>query len=349
MLLAVMSLGALLQPRVPIRAPMFDHSSLPLMRGIEEEEASESLAAVDDTKGSYLPQGTIPVPFRPLSEQEIVDKFNSMPTFSIVNGADQTLATPDESGELGYNFYLDLDEAQQMLEQLQQTNPLVQLDLGVVPLGTVYALSEWEAMPQSFEEQMEEADRALEAEEPLDAAPSSEASADIKGSGDVRPTFRLRASRAEVEAVGDALDGASAPPALRLRNQRRGVVPLFGSDQIRFQISVGEGGAAQTEMRTPLFVSRADLVDAWVASGGTSESLPELQLTDLRTLAWRMQFDGSQDWRTIMLVASDDAIAFVEQQQAKEPVSPTPQEQGEPSKANLELSKADVQALIFGS
>jgi hypothetical protein len=84
------------------------------------------------------------------------------------------------------------------------------------------------------------------------------------------------------------------PPLLRRRNQVSGALPLFGSDQIRFAADEG-AGAGSTSL--PLFFKRDDLRAAWLASGGKADAMPPVQVTDLRTLAWQMQYDISQDWR----------------------------------------------------
>ena len=54
----------------------------------------------DQIDSSGLAENGVPVPFRPLTQKQIVDMFNAVPVFSIVDGAEQTLATPDERGEL---------------------------------------------------------------------------------------------------------------------------------------------------------------------------------------------------------------------------------------------------------
>ena len=104
----------------------------------------------------------------------------------------------------------------------------------------------------------------------------------------------LQAARAEVEVATPLLAEAPVPPLLRRRNQVSGALPLFGSDQIRFAADEG-AGAGSTSL--PLFFKRDDLRAAWLASGGKAEAMPPVQVTDLRTLAWQMQYDVSQDWR----------------------------------------------------
>ena len=104
----------------------------------------------------------------------------------------------------------------------------------------------------------------------------------------------LQAARAEVEVATPLLAEAPVPPLLRRRNQVSGALPLFGSDQIRF---AADEGAVAGRTSLPLFFKRDDLRAAWLASGGKAEAMPPVQVTDLRTLAWQMQYDVTQDWR----------------------------------------------------
>ena len=67
---------------------------------------------------------------------------------------------------------------------------------------------------------------------------------------------------------------------------------------------------------TPLFFRRSDFYAAWEASGGDVAALPPVQLTDLRTLAYQMQFDATQDYRCMVLVAPEDSIRLLQRQEA---------------------------------
>ena len=313
----------------------------PLCEALDDEE----LVPAAELDESGLPEGNIPVPFRPLSQQEVVDAFNAVPAFSVVNGAEQALATPDDTGALSCCFYLELSEAQEALEELKQANPRAALSLGVTPLGTAFALSEWRGAPSTLEQQVAEAERALAADAAAGGAPAGRA----QGEGEEAP-LRLQASRAEVEAASAALDESPSPPLLRQRNRQMGALPLFGSDKIRFEFRREGEGEATTMM--PLFLRRADLASAWLASGGAADAMPSVQLTDVRTLAWQMRFDDSQDWRRLVLVAPEEAIDFVRAQQNALPPPPpeaAEEEEEEEGGATIQLSKADVQGLIFGS
>ena len=128
-------------------------------------------------------------------------------------------------------------------------------------------------------------------------------------------TVRLQAAQEEVDAASEVLDQSPAPPLLRRRNAREGPIPLFGSPALRFRMGASgdEGGfesgddalavASAEQLLTPCFFRRADFADAWAASGGSVETIPSVQVTDLRTLAYQMQYDTTQDYRSLLLVA----------------------------------------------
>ena len=84
------------------------------------------------------------------------------------------------------------------------------------------------------------------------------------------------------------------------------------------------------------------LVDELQAGGICSprRCLAARQVTDLRTLAWQMQFDTATDWRPMLLVAPEAAIAYVQAQQAAAAE--------QLAARGLELTNADVQGLLFG-
>mmetsp|Transcript_16448 Transcript_16448/g.42190 ORF Transcript_16448/g.42190 Transcript_16448/m.42190 type:complete len:339 (+) Transcript_16448:18-1034(+) len=280
---------------------------------------------------------TPPVALRCLSRQDVVDKLNAVPVFSIVNGADQMLATPDQEGELTCRFYLEIDEAQRACESLQVANPRTNLQLAITPLGTAFALSEWRrSMDDEVASQSSGARRRAEG----DGMDDYDDEEDVEDDDDVDATeVQLQASVDEVESVGSLLKQSPAPPLLRRRNTRKGPIPLFGSDALRFQLPME--GSDEVRPMTPLFFRRSDLLSAWAASGGTPDKLPSVQVTDLRTVAWQMQFDAQQDWSPMLFVAPEPAIDFVKQQQEElANAQPTP---------DVKLTAADAQGLIFGS
>ena len=316
-----------------------------------------------------------PVGLRCLSRQEVVDKLNAVPVFSIVNGAEQMVQTPDkESGELACRFYLEIDDAKAALQELRSNNPNAMIDVAVTPLGTAFALCEWQT---PIEESLGAAgaeDIAADLDDEYFGDDDDDDDDDDDGFGDAGNVaeasieVRLQAARAEMESVRGLLKKSPVPPLLRRRNVLQGPIPLFGSDQIRFQLPqdpdpdpdrsqirfqrpAGTAAAAdaadekeEESTMLPLFFRRSDLLVAWVASGGSIDSLPAVQVTDLRTIAWQMQFDRNQDWRPMLFVAPEPAIDFVKQQQQQ-------QEQAAAAAAAAapKLSAADVQGLIFGS
>ena len=115
-------------------------------------------------------------------------------------------------------------------------------------------------------------------------------------------------------------------------------IPLFGSTEIRYQT---DGGGTLM----PLFFRRRAARRPGRGQVAPAESMPEVQVTDLRTLVWQMRFDTEQDWRPMLFVAPDDGIELVRQQQeGLGEYQPEP----ESKMAEGPLSRADVQGLIFG-
>jgi len=310
---------------------------------------------------------TPPVALRCLSRQEVVDKLNGVPVFSVVNGADQMVATPEGAEEaLTCCFYLEIQDAQAALEKLQKANPRALVKIATTPLGTAFALSEWPNR-NGFDAATPSVGRGSPTDDAdadsLDAKYDNFEiddgdAADFEDESD-RPALRLQAAAAEVESVRGLLKRSPVPPLLRRRNVLQGPIPLFGSDAIRFQLPVAEDDSACEEgsatTLTPLFFRRGDLLAAWAASGGTADSLPAVQVTDLRTVAWQMLYEREQDWRPMLFVAPEPAIDFVKEQQAEleaaaaaeaEQVSAAPAGVQLPN--GVQLNKADVQGMIFG-
>ena len=379
------------------------------------------------------PQGP-PIALRCLDRQEILDRLNAVPAFAVVNGAEQLVAERDENdGDANFcRFYLEISEAQAAAAELRKANPKVAIGLSVAPLGTAFALSEWQEtvdeegsdglLPTAeelddltFDDDDDEYDDDLAEEGDVDDAillglEDAVSAPGGDGDGAARPTraprkrvaarrrgaaavsVRLQAAQAEVAAVEDVLGDAPVPPLLRRRNQREGPIPLFGSDALRFRMdasgasggfesgATAAAGGAGAELLLPLFFRREDFRAAWAASGGAPDDAPPVQVTDLRTLAYQMQFDTSMDYRQMLLVApvradlrtaspclaratdarrrsrraarthaapappartsQEPAIEFVRQQQAAEEAGDAPMP--------VELSQADAQGLIFG-
>ena len=310
---------------------------------------------------------TPPVGLRTLSRQDILDKLNGVPTFSITNDAGQMLSAPDENAVPTCTFYLEIADAQAALAELRATNPRAAMDIAVVPLGTAFALGEWQEQPDNLRgeplsEVWPDSDYADGSEWNDNVADDSDDFVDdatvLGGSEASEYDVRLQAARTEMESVRGVLRKAPVPPLLRRRNAREGPIPLFGSDELRFQLpseadpAAGRTDASEEESESgreeeapallPLFFRREDLLAAWCASGGTLEQLPAVQVTDLRTIAWQMQFDTSQDWKPMLFVAPEPAIEFVKQQQEADAQGLREQ------RRQATLSNSDVQGLVFG-
>lgn len=291
--------------------------------------------------GSIRPE--IPVALRPLQRQEIVDKLDAVPVFSVVNRQTrQVVPASTENGVLCCYFHLDVDEAAESLAMLQRRNPSLPLALTATPLGTAFALCEWERQA-SQEDEEEDSEGLGFADDDYDEDPDAP-----------KIELRLQAARAEVEVATPLLAEAPVPPLLRRRNQVAGALPLFGSDQIRF---ASEEGAAAGNEQLPLFFKRAELGAAWLASGGAEDAMPPVQVTDLRTLAWQMQCDVSQDWRPLLFVAPASSIDYVVAEGGGEPAGPpmeAEEEVGETGEVEaaapkFELSRGDIAGLVFGT
>lgn len=114
------------------------------------------------------------------------------------------------------------------------------------------------------------------------------------GEGEKRGVpFKLQGSTAFVHEVA---------PMLREQLQAQGLeagtwqLPLFCCDEL------------ESPNVLPVFLSRADLVETWVASGRKREDLPEnLTVMDLRILVKQMQTD-SFAWSTVQFVGSSLAV-----------------------------------------
>lgn len=119
------------------------------------------------------------------------------------------------------------------------------------------------------------------------------------GEGEKRGVpFKLQGSTAFVNEVA---------PMLREQLQAQGLeagtwqLPLFCCDEL------------ESPNVLPIFLSRADLVETWVASGRKREDLPEnLTVMDLRILVKQMQTD-SFAWSTVQFVGSSLAVEMVKE------------------------------------
>ena len=61
--------------------------------------------------------------FTPLSKQQVVEKLNSVPVFTVTTLEKQLVPVPDEGGSTCCRWYADVDEAQSALVLAQHLNP----------------------------------------------------------------------------------------------------------------------------------------------------------------------------------------------------------------------------------
>ena len=196
----------------------------------------------------------VPIPFRPLDRQEVVDRLDAVPVFSVVNSDQMMLPSrPANDSALSCTFYLDLADARLALASASELNPGMALSLAVTPLGTAFALSEWQQPPPALDD--DDADTAARQgvaqilRETISGspppAPSAAASTSASTSASAEIRLRLQANQAEIDAVRHLLAASPTPPLLARRNKLEGAIPLFGSDEIRFAPRKEEGRGAE--------------------------------------------------------------------------------------------------------
>ena len=184
----------------------------------------------------------VPVALRPLQRQEIVDKLDAVPVFSVVNRqTQQVVPAAAENGVLCCYFHLDVDEASASLAALQSRNPTLPLALSATPLGTAFALCEWERQASQEEEDPEEEGIDFSHGDDYDEEPDAP-KIELRLQAALRPahlcnprlcasaptsshrctSMPLQAARAEVKVATPLLAEAPVPPLLRRRNQASG-------------------------------------------------------------------------------------------------------------------------------
>ena len=258
-----------------------------------------------------------PIPLRTLTKQEIVHKMDQVPVFALVDKNKHLIPSRHHGQEDDAPrpiFYLDLHEAKAQLESLVKANHRNSVQISVTPLGTAFALAEWQRpVSEPDENDVDSATGPLRNLRYARAGfqRSSETGALRESSGETID-LRIQACRRELAAANDALSQTPAPPLLQRRDRIQGPIPVFGSDELRFQASTEEGDAKNL---FPLFFHREDFRDAWVSSGGSVDNLPTVQVSDLRTLAWQMETDATMDWSCILFVAPQTSIDYIVEEQ----------------------------------
>ena len=70
--------------------------------------------------------------------KQIVAKLNQFPTFCVVDAEGKLIGIPNESGNHDVMWFIDADEAKEMLELTSAANPESNLRLGCTPLGNAF-------------------------------------------------------------------------------------------------------------------------------------------------------------------------------------------------------------------
>ena len=116
-------------------------------------------------------------------------------------------------------------------------------------------------------------------------------------------TVQLQPSQAEYNSIRADLGFSSADESEGTMQ----LIPLFYSDELKF-----ESASDPENPSTPFFFGLGDYRAAWVASGLAADKLPAVQLMDLRKLAYQMENDASDAWRSSVLIPSEAGIEFIE-------------------------------------
>jgi len=121
-------------------------------------------------------------------------------------------------------------------------------------------------------------------------------------SGSYLGQLLLQGNPAELEGMGE-----------HLRKQLRAEGMVEGG----WQLPVFVCDEMQTEHLLPLFFSRTDLAETWVASGRSAESLPEaIAVMDLRLLVSKMATQPGVPWNTALFFCSSAAAELAEEARA---------------------------------
>lgn len=116
-------------------------------------------------------------------------------------------------------------------------------------------------------------------------------------------SVQLQPSQAEYNSIRADLGFSSADESEGAMQ----LIPLFYSDELKF-----ESSSDPENPSTPFFFEMGDYRAAWVASGLAADKLPAVQLMDLRKLAYQMENDASDAWRSSVLIPSEAGIEFIE-------------------------------------
>ena len=206
-----------------------------------------------------------------LDKQDVLEKLNVVPVFAVANGAGQIMSTVSEFAETAA--------------------PVITFYLDIADAKRSLAFASAD-------------DPGVE----LTVAPLGMAL--TMKSSDV--TVQVQPSQAEYNSIRADLGFSSADES----EGEMKLIPLFYSDELKFESSSDPDDprsipVSTNTSSTPFFFEMADYRAAWVASGLASDELPAVQLMDLRKLAYQMEHDAADAWRSSVLIPSEAGIEFI--------------------------------------
>lgn len=203
-----------------------------------------------------------------LTQEQVVNKLNRVPTFAIVDSNDNIVQMRKPDGTLDICWFTDAGEAMQLLNLTMTANPNVEgLHMSVTPLGAAFELcGGW---------------------------PEAAGKARSKAVSSDKGTLKLRGPRQELDVSESALE-----EQLQAQGIEPGgwVLPVYFSSDF------------QSEGVMPLFFSASDFVSAWIRAGNSKEEVPKtLAVMDIRMLVNQMLTTDELDWKIFQFVSSHTA------------------------------------------
>lgn len=223
-----------------------------------------------------------------LSDDEILERLNNVPTFAILTADNEMISLGGKDlspWHICYSFFTSAAEVQDLLRRTIDANPGTDgLHLGTLPLGHAFAqCGGWAQVDGCSAASEEESKYALQ-------GPSEGEEA--------------------VEALtADVASGAAMPAALLRDLEECGVsagtwlLPVFFSEGF------------QTADMLPAFLSEADFAAGWRRTGREDAERPAaLRVMDVRALVARMRRgDGPTSWRKLRLVSTVEAYELAQE------------------------------------
>lgn len=247
-----------------LRAPPLSFSRL---RGGDVGDAAPTEPAAEE-EGAEASSG-LPPP-KALSRDEILDKLNAVPTFSIVNEDGGQVAMMDAVGETrACCWFTDAAEARAILKVMQEANPTAGLKLACHGLGGAFTVC-----------------NGWKTDEGTQAAKSA------------------AGENIELRLQGNHHLANTTAPRLRELLAEHGfdpgcwTLPVFLCDRLA------------SASFFPVFLSPRDLAVVWEKSGRKKEELPkDITVMDLRMLVQQWQTDANP-WEIFHLVGSTEGAAL---------------------------------------